>query len=75
MIYEFPEIEAPIRQGDIFFRVPRMDFSLKQLPIITDAGVIEETKWIEIIKGLELVTAMIAVRPVCAIVATQDCAT
>jgi hypothetical protein len=73
LIYEFPEIEAPIRQGDIFFRVPRMDFSLKQLPIITDAGVIEETKWIEIVKGVELVTAMIAVRPVCAIVAKQDC--
>jgi len=73
MIYDFPHITDPIKQGDIFSNLPRIDFSLKSLPILSDSGDFEEINWIEIAKRVELVTALFAVRPVTAIVATQDC--
>jgi len=73
VIYEFPDSAAPIRQGDIFIGLPRIDFSLSRLPIVSEDGGLEEIKWIEIARDIGLVTAMLAIRPVCAIVATQDC--
>ncbi len=35
MIYEFPEVSKPIRQGDIFTGLPRIDMSLKNVIIAT----------------------------------------
>lgn len=73
MIYEFLDSAAPIRQGDIFMGLPRIEFSLSQLPIISGDGGLEEINWGEIAKNVGIVTAMLAIRPVYAIVATQDC--
>jgi hypothetical protein len=77
VIYDFPPAEDPIRQGDIFVGLPRADFSVKRIPILRDAGS-EETTWEAIYdsgRQTEPVTAVVALRPVIAIVATQDCDT
>jgi hypothetical protein len=47
MIYEFPDITAPIRQGDIFLGVPRVDISLNQVLIVSEAGE-RIAKWAEV---------------------------
>lgn len=73
MIYEFPDSIAPIRQGDIFVSLPRIDFSLSRLPIVSEDGGLEEINWSDIAKDVGLVTAMLAIRPVFAIIASQDC--
>jgi hypothetical protein len=72
MIYEFPDSSEPIRQGDIFSGLPRIDFSLESLPIVKDD---EQTvvPWKDVAQSGEPVTALVAVRPVTAIVASQDC--
>lgn len=77
VIYVFPRTADPIRQGDIFVGLPRADFSLKHIPLMRDAGP-EETTWEAIYdsgRQVEPVTAVVALRPVIAIVATQDCDT
>jgi len=38
VIYEFPPQTDPIRQGDIFVGLPRLDMSLKHIPVISEAG-------------------------------------
>lgn len=67
MIYEYPSVEAPIRQGDIFTGLPRVDVPLKKLTVV---GEIEdvETDWEIIVQSGEPVTAILPVRPVTAIV-------
>lgn len=72
MIYEFPDMEDPIRQGDIFMGLPRMDISLSEVIIV---GEIEQrlAKWDEVAKKGEPVDIIVSVRPVTSIVATQDC--
>jgi antitoxin (DNA-binding transcriptional repressor) of toxin-antitoxin stability system len=72
MIYEFPDKSAPIRQGDIFVGIPRIDFSLKKVLIASEAGE-SLAKWGEIAQRGEPVEIIVSVRPVAAIVATQDC--
>lgn len=77
MIYVFPSATDTIRQGDIFVGLPRADFSLKRIPLMRDAGP-EEATWESIYDGgrqVDPVTALVALRPVTAIVATQDCDT
>jgi hypothetical protein len=74
VIYDFPDATAPIRQGDIFVGLPRIELSLKKMPILVDESM-EERAWEEIAKSKEPVTAVFAVRPVAAIVANQDCDT
>ena len=72
MIYEYPDNNAPIRQGDIFFGIPRMDISLKNIPVvITDK--VEEKTWKDIAEKKERVAAIISIEPVTAIVVSQDC--
>lgn len=73
MIYEFPSPSDPIRQGDIFIGLPRVDRSLKRIPVISDAGEHLEMTWDDIVKGGHPVAAVVGIRPVTAIVATQDC--
>ena len=72
MIYEFPETNAPIRQGDIFVGLPRVEISLLQFTVIDDNGAVD-TEWAKVMKTGEPITAILPVRPVTAIVATQDC--
>lgn len=76
MIYEFPDYSAPIRQGDIFFGLPRVDMSLGRVLILSEDGLTTQvTTWVEIASTGQEVAAIVGVRPVNAIVATQDCDT
>lgn len=72
MIYEFPDISAPIRQGDIFVGLPRIDISLNNVIIVGDSGE-RIAKWAEIAHKGEPVNIIVPARPVAAVVATQDC--
>lgn len=73
MIYEYPVFDAPLRQGDIFAGLPRVEVSLGRVPVLEDDGSIAEREWREIAGREEEVTAVFPLRPVAAIVATQDC--
>jgi antitoxin (DNA-binding transcriptional repressor) of toxin-antitoxin stability system len=75
VIYEFPNSDAAIRQGDIFVGLPRVEVSLREIPVITDDGQQRLAQWREIVQAGQPVTAVFAMRPVAAIVATQDCDT
>jgi hypothetical protein len=72
MIYDFIDDRVPIRQGDIFIGLPRIDISLNQVVLVTDT---EErvASWDEISQTDQPVNIIVPVRPVAAIVATQDC--
>lgn len=72
MIYEFPDVSAPIRQGDIFSGLPRVEISLKNVVLINETGEYE-AKWTDIAQKGDPVNIIVPVRPVVAIVATQDC--
>lgn len=72
MIYEFPETSAPIRQGDIFLGLPRIDISLNNVLIAGEAGE-NLAKWTDIAEKGEPVNIIVPARPVTSIVATQDC--
>ena len=72
MIYEFPELSAPIRQGDIFLGLPRVDISLNAIVVAGESGESVE-KWADIARKNLPVEIIVPVRPVFAIVATQDC--
>jgi len=72
MIYEFPSESDPIRQGDIFLGLPRMDISLNEIVVYEEGGE-RETSWAEIAQDEESVNILVPVRSVAAVVATQDC--
>lgn len=72
MIYEFINISEPIRQGDIFVGLPRIDISLNKVLVVVETGE-RIAKWAEIAQKGEPVNIIVPVRPVAAIVATQDC--
>lgn len=72
MIYDFPDIATPIRQGDIFVGLPRIDMSLNKVLIVGEAGE-SVAKWAEIAHKNDPVNIIVPVRPVAAIVVTQDC--
>lgn len=72
MIYEYPDTSALIRQGDIFVGLPRIDISLNQVLVFGESGQSVE-KWADIAQKGEPVSIIVPVRPVAAIVATQDC--
>lgn len=73
MIYEYPPRDAPIRQGDIFLGLPRVEVSLGRIAVLEEDGEMSEREWREIAEANEEVTAVFPLRPVAAIVATQDC--
>ncbi|MBN1984634.1 MAG: hypothetical protein JW795_24120 [Chitinivibrionales bacterium] len=72
MIYEFPDKSAPLRQGDIFIGIPRIDISLNEVIIVGDTGERLAT-WNEVAGRGDSVNIIVPARPVAAIVATQDC--
>ena len=71
VIYDFPLMSDPIRQGDIFVGVPRIDISLEKMLIIEQNGEREVT-WLELAKLNVPAKIIVPVRPVTAIVASQD---
>ena len=72
MIYDFPEPAAPIQQGDIFRSIPRIDAQLAELPVLDEDGSYT-TDWRVLAEADNPTTAIVAMRPVYAIVITQDC--
>ena len=72
MIYEFPDQTAPIRQGDIFIGLPRIDLSLEQILLADEEGE-RIARWEELANQNNPVNIIVPVRPVASIVATQDC--
>jgi hypothetical protein len=74
VIYEFPDHKAPIRQGDIFQSIPRIDLDLSKLPVLAGKEAIQDD-WLQASSVSNLVNALVAMRPVLAIVITQDCDT
>jgi hypothetical protein len=79
VIYEFPPQESPIRQGDIFVGLPRVEVSLDRIPVVADISneqpEVEVASWTEIASIGDPVKAILPVRPVSAIVISQDCDT
>ena len=73
MIYEYPPADAPLRQGDIFLSLPRVEMSLKQVPVITPDGTQQLMTWDDIVRDDVPVAAVLALKPVTAIVVSQDC--
>jgi hypothetical protein len=75
MIYASVTPADSIRQGDIFVGLPRIDLSLREITIVRcgDPGDLVAKPWDEIARSGEPVAAIVAMRPVAAIVVTQDC--
>ena len=73
MIYEYPDVGAPIRQGDVFVGLPRVEVSLGDIAVLEEDDLATKRQWREIAFRGEIVSAILPVRPVAAIVATQDC--
>lgn len=74
MIYEYPDLLSPIRQGDIFLNIPRIDLNLTELPVVSGKEILP-SDWLNASAMSDMVTAVVAMRPVMAIVITQDCDT
>ncbi len=75
MIYDIPDPQAPIRQGDIFRQIPRVDLDPARLLVVSDS-VHQKTEvldWLKIATRAARTPALVTIRPVYAIVITQDC--
>lgn len=73
MIYDVPELEDPIRQGDIFRDLPKVEMSLRRVPVLVGENQQELRSWKDLVSAGEPVSIVVAARPVFAIVASQDC--
>lgn len=75
MIYDFPSTDEPIRQGDIFIGVPKVDIDFASgLPTLSPLeGEVEKIPWEDIVRSGESTPAVLPVAPALAIVASQDC--
>jgi hypothetical protein len=72
VIYEHPERDEVIRQGDIFVNVPKVTLPLSPVPVIRADKEIEQIPWGDIVTK-DHVTAACAVESVMGIVASQNC--
>jgi hypothetical protein len=76
LIYERVDANAPIRQGDIFLGVPRVELSLGELPVIGPDEQTTRQSWRELVEaGHEEITCLVTMKRVDAIVISQDCDT
>lgn len=75
MIYEAVGSTEPIQQGDIFCNIPRVDFSLSALAVIDEDDAPKAMTWRDALTSNPNVpiSAVLAVKPVTAIVITQNC--
>lgn len=74
MIYTPCEPSDPIRQGDIFFGIPRAEVSLKEITLLLpDSPQPVAGPWESVAgKGLSVI-ASVPIRPVIGMVGTQEC--
>jgi hypothetical protein len=80
MIYEFPAVGDPIRQGDIFASLPKLDISLAQMFVVgEEEGVTQERRWEDVVSEElgkdQFVRLVVTARTAVGIVITQDCDT
>ena len=75
MIYDFPDRQAPIRQGDIFQQIPRVDLDPARLLVMSDSPQreAEMIDWLKVATRMARTPALVSIRSVFAIVITQDC--
>lgn len=76
MIYETVSTELPIKQGDVFRGIPRVDFSLSTIAVIDEDDSKRQATWKELLSENGQATKVVAVLPmtsVDAIVITQNC--
>lgn len=74
MIYEYRNSVEPIRQGDIFLGIPKVEIEFASgLPTCSATDELEKTPWENIVESGDVTSAVLPVRPVPAIVASQDC--
>jgi hypothetical protein len=73
VIYDPVASDAAIRQGDIFVGIPRVEAGLETVVLYEQGGETIECPWRDIVRAGREVVALLPVRPVTAIVATQDC--
>lgn len=74
MIYVPVGPDTPIRQGDIFKNIPRVDLDLSDLSVISREGTVEFARdWSSLAESHDRITVSAAIKPVYAIVITQDC--
>jgi hypothetical protein len=72
VIYEYPDREDPIEQGDIFVGLPRPDVPLDEVAFLAPSGPMQAS-WEELaLRGLP-VKATVQLTPVSAIVISQNC--
>lgn len=77
MIYDQVDPSEPIRQGDIFRNVPRVDFSASRLTVLDEKDC-RQTTWIDSVEdgsATEGVAAILPINAVMAIVISQNCDT
>jgi len=75
LIYQRPNPETPIRQGDIFRNVPRVEIALEELEAFDEHCNPVRARWVTLLDrwGPDPMRAAVRVRPVFAIVITRDC--
>jgi hypothetical protein len=73
VIYDFLLENEPLRQGDIFAPLPRVDYKLADLKIIDEEGNQIREHWQQLCAHPQSQTALVAINPVPAILVTQDC--
>jgi hypothetical protein len=73
VIYDFPQESEPLRQGDIFASLPRIDYKLADLKILDEEGNQIREHWQQLSARPQSHTALVGIRPVPAILITQDC--
>lgn len=76
MIYGRVRSDDPIQQGDIFQRIPRVDFSLSTLTTIGDDAEARSTNWRAALGAAGSsagIVAVVPIKPVDAVVITQNC--
>jgi hypothetical protein len=73
LIYKFPEEDEPIKQGDIFYPLPKTILNLEKLATLSSAGDKSERTWISLSKERSDPTIATKLRCIWGIVATQDC--
>jgi len=76
-VYTFPDIGEPIRQGDIFRWLPKLEIVLgsANLPLLVEPEKegVREIDWFQLAQSGSQTVANALVKPVLGIVITQDC--
>ena len=74
MIYDYPNNNEPIRQGDIFLGIPKVEIEFASgLPTCSATNEMERIPWEDIVESGGAAPALLPVLPVPAIVASQNC--